>query len=182
MSSKDRRVSSSDLASKAPSPSPRLPLLRPQCELARFGVKVRFTDAPDLAADDPQVVLLTQVQGCDRRVRESQDRRTLPARQAVPRPRGRDHHLKGLLRLPAHRAQRRRRSRRRGDLRAGSSPWCGGSPPSGPPAPRSGRSAGSSTPTASPHRPASPPGGTPPSAGYCATRPTSGASTSTAPS
>ena len=32
-------------------------------ELARFGVPVRFTDAPDLAANDPQVVLLTQVQG-----------------------------------------------------------------------------------------------------------------------
>ncbi len=32
-------------------------------ELARFGVKVHFTDAPDLATDDPQAVLLTQVQG-----------------------------------------------------------------------------------------------------------------------
>jgi site-specific DNA recombinase len=32
-------------------------------ELARFDVKVHFTDAPDLAADDPQAVLLTQVQG-----------------------------------------------------------------------------------------------------------------------
>jgi site-specific DNA recombinase len=32
-------------------------------ELARFGVTVRFTDAPNLAADDPQAVLLTQVQG-----------------------------------------------------------------------------------------------------------------------
>ncbi|GAB7007762.1 recombinase family protein [Nocardioides sp. AN3] len=32
-------------------------------ELARFGIKVHFSDAPDLAADDPQAVLLTQVQG-----------------------------------------------------------------------------------------------------------------------
>ena len=32
-------------------------------ELARFGVTVRFTDAPDLAAGDPQATLLTQVQG-----------------------------------------------------------------------------------------------------------------------
>jgi site-specific DNA recombinase len=32
-------------------------------ELARFGVAVHFTDAPDLATDDPQAVLLTQVQG-----------------------------------------------------------------------------------------------------------------------
>ncbi len=32
-------------------------------ELARFGVSVRFTDAPDLADGDPQAVLLTQVQG-----------------------------------------------------------------------------------------------------------------------
>jgi hypothetical protein len=31
-------------------------------ELARFGVTVRFTDAPDLAAGDPQATLLTQVQ------------------------------------------------------------------------------------------------------------------------
>jgi site-specific DNA recombinase len=32
-------------------------------ELARFGVAVRFTDAPGLADGDPQAVLLTQVQG-----------------------------------------------------------------------------------------------------------------------
>ncbi len=32
-------------------------------ELARFGVTVRFTDAPDIAPNDPQAVLLTQVQG-----------------------------------------------------------------------------------------------------------------------
>jgi site-specific DNA recombinase len=32
-------------------------------EMARLGVTVRFTDAPDLARDDPQAVLLTQVQG-----------------------------------------------------------------------------------------------------------------------
>ena len=30
-------------------------------ELARFGVRVHFTDAPDLAADDTQATLLTQV-------------------------------------------------------------------------------------------------------------------------
>ena len=32
-------------------------------ELARFGVRVRFTDAPGLDQDDPQARLLTQVQG-----------------------------------------------------------------------------------------------------------------------
>ena len=32
-------------------------------ELARFGVGVHFTDAPDLAPGDPQATLLTQVQG-----------------------------------------------------------------------------------------------------------------------
>ena len=32
-------------------------------ELDRFGVVVAFTDSPGLAADDPQSVLLTQVQG-----------------------------------------------------------------------------------------------------------------------
>jgi site-specific DNA recombinase len=32
-------------------------------ELARFGVEVHFTDAPDFAPGDPQAKLLTQVQG-----------------------------------------------------------------------------------------------------------------------
>ena len=32
-------------------------------ELARFGVEVHFTDAPDFAPGDPQATLLTQVQG-----------------------------------------------------------------------------------------------------------------------
>jgi site-specific DNA recombinase len=32
-------------------------------ELDRFGVTVAFTDSPGLAADDPQAILLTQVQG-----------------------------------------------------------------------------------------------------------------------
>jgi site-specific DNA recombinase len=32
-------------------------------ELDRFGITVAFTDSPGLAADDPQSVLLTQVQG-----------------------------------------------------------------------------------------------------------------------
>jgi site-specific DNA recombinase len=32
-------------------------------ELAQFGVTVRFTDAPDMAPNHPQAVLLTQVQG-----------------------------------------------------------------------------------------------------------------------
>ena len=32
-------------------------------ELARFGVRVHFTDAPDFAPGDPQATLLTQVQG-----------------------------------------------------------------------------------------------------------------------
>jgi len=32
-------------------------------ELARFGVEVHFTDAPDFATGDPQAILLTQVQG-----------------------------------------------------------------------------------------------------------------------
>ena len=32
-------------------------------ELARFGVRLRFTDAPGLDEDDPQAKLLTQVQG-----------------------------------------------------------------------------------------------------------------------
>ena len=34
-------------------------------ELDRFGVAVVFTDSPGLAADDPQAVLLTQVQGVE---------------------------------------------------------------------------------------------------------------------
>lgn len=75
--------------------------------------------------------------GRDRRVREGQDRRTVPARQAVPRPRREDHHLEDLLRLPARRPHRRRTWR-------STSPkprWCGASSPTGPRASRSARSA-----------------------------------------
>ena len=55
--------------------------------------------------------------GRDRRIRAGQDRRTVPAGQAVPRPvRGGDH-LEGPLRLPAH-PPRPRRPGAPGDLRA----------------------------------------------------------------
>ena len=52
-------------------------------ELARFGVTVAFTDSPGLAADDPQVDPAHPGPRRDRRIREGQDRRTLPARQTV---------------------------------------------------------------------------------------------------
>jgi hypothetical protein len=59
-------------------------------ELNRFGVTVTFTDSPGLAADDPQATPAHPGAGRNRRIRESQDRRTIPARQTVPGPRGRD--------------------------------------------------------------------------------------------
>ena len=86
-------------------------------ELARFGVAVRFTDAPDLAAGRPAGHAAHPGAGRDRRIREGEDRRTLPARQAVPRPRRRGHHLEDRLRLPAGRPHRHRRGAP-GDLRA----------------------------------------------------------------
>ena len=56
--------------------------------------------------------------GRDRRIRESQDRRTLPARQTVSGPRRRDRHLEGFLRLPPHPPQRRHRPSTPRGLRA----------------------------------------------------------------
>ena len=55
--------------------------------------------------------------GRDRRVRAGQDRRTVPAGQAVPRPRRRGDFLEGTLRLPA-RPTRPRRPGTPGDLRS----------------------------------------------------------------
>ena len=81
-------------------------------ELARFGVTVAFTDCPRPGRRRPASRAAHPGPGRDRRIREGQDRRTLPARQAVPRPRRRDHHLEGPLRLPAHRRAARRPARR----------------------------------------------------------------------
>ena len=78
-------------------------------ELDRFGVTVRFTDSPGLAADDPQASAAHPGPRRDRRIREGQDRRTLPARQTVPGPRRRGRHLEIPLRLPAHSPQHRHR-------------------------------------------------------------------------
>ena len=75
-------------------------------ELARFGVEVRFTDAPPLRRR-PAGHPAHPGAGRDRRVREGQDRRTVPARQAVPRPRRRGGHLEDPLRLPPHPPQTR---------------------------------------------------------------------------
>ena len=86
-------------------------------ELARLGVTVRFTDAPDLAAGDPQATLLTQVQGVIAEYEKAKIAERVPARQAVPRPRRRDHDLEDQLWLPAGRPHRRRRGAP-GDLRA----------------------------------------------------------------
>ena len=87
-------------------------------ELDRFGVTVAFTDSPGLAADDPQADPAHPGAGRDRRIRESQDRRTLPARQTVSGPRRRDRHLEGFLRLPPHPPQRRHRPSTPRGLRA----------------------------------------------------------------
>ena len=87
-------------------------------ELARFGVAVHFTDAPDFAARRPASHPAHPGAGRDRGVREGQDRRTVPARQAVPRPRRGNHHLENPLRLPPGRPQRGDRPGAPGDLRA----------------------------------------------------------------
>ena len=79
-------------------------------ELDRFGVAVALTDSAGLAADDPA----HPGAGRDRRVREGQDRRTLPARQTVSRAPVRSSPGK-LPRLPSYSPQRRhRRSAPRG--------------------------------------------------------------------
>jgi Resolvase, N terminal domain len=67
-------------------------------ELARFGVRVMFSDAPAFD-DDPQGRLLTQIQGVYRRVRKGQDGRALPPRQAVAVPLRRGGLLEGPVRL-----------------------------------------------------------------------------------
>lgn len=56
-------------------------------ELDRLRVRVLFSDAPPID-DDPQARLLTQVQGVIRRARAGQDRRAVPAGQAVAFPLG----------------------------------------------------------------------------------------------
>ena len=56
--------------------------------------------------------------GRDRRIREGQDRRTLPARQTVSGPRRRGRHLEGFLRLPPHCPQPRHRPSTPRGLRA----------------------------------------------------------------
>ena len=54
-------------------------------ELARHGVTVCFADAPAID-DDPPVAVADAGAGRHRRVRAGQDRRALPARQAVALP------------------------------------------------------------------------------------------------
>jgi site-specific DNA recombinase len=52
-------------------------------ELARFGVTVAFTDSPGALRRRPAGHPAHPGAGCDRRIREGQDRRTQPARQTV---------------------------------------------------------------------------------------------------
>ena len=51
-------------------------------ELTRHGVTVRFADAPDIADDPPGPTSHPGARG-DRRIRAGQDRRAIPAREAV---------------------------------------------------------------------------------------------------
>ena len=87
-------------------------------ELDRFGVTVAFTDSPGAGRRRPASHPAHPGPGRDRRIRESQDRRTLPARQTVSGPRRRGRHLEGVLRLPAHSPQRRHRPSTPRGLRA----------------------------------------------------------------
>ena len=150
-------------------------------ELERFGVTVAFTDAPGLAADDPQAVLLTQVQGViaeyeKAKIAERYRRGKLFRARAgeivtwktsygyrrIPRSAATGQaHLRNLRTRGRRGATHLHRPRCRHHDRA--------------------KSVAASTPKPSRHQPANPPGATPPSAGCCATKPTSAASTTTAP-
>ena len=149
-------------------------------ELDRFGVAVVFTDSPGLAADDPQSTLLTQVQGViaeyekakiAERYRRGKLFRPAPARSSPGRLPTATAALPAAP-PPAKHTTRSTNPRPR---------WCGGSSPTAPSVSPCVRSVAGSTPTQYPHRPASQPGAIPPSAGCCATRPTSAGSTTTAP-
>ena len=150
-------------------------------ELDRFGVDRRLHRLPGAGRRRPAIGTAHPGPRRNRRIREGQDRRTLPARQTVPGPRRRDRHPgrppTATAAFPAAPPPAKRTSR-------STSPrprWCGGSSPTAPPASPCARSADASTPTQHHHRPANPPGAPPRSAGCCATRPTSAGSTTTAP-
>ena len=88
----------------SPGPHVRLPGHRPRRALAPRGCGVVPRHAADRgrsagAAADPGT-------GGDRRVRARQDRRALPARQAVACPRRRGRRLEGAVRLSSHRPRR----------------------------------------------------------------------------
>ena len=95
-------------------------------ELARFGVSVRVHRRPRPGRRRPASQAAHPGPGRDRRVRAGEDRRTLPARQAVPRPRRGGARLEGALRLPA--PPPRRATARRTWRSSNPRPrWCGGS-------------------------------------------------------
>ena len=118
-------------------------------ELARFGVTVRFTDAPDLAAGDPQATLLTQVQGVIAEYEKAKIAERYRRGKLFRARAGEITTWKTALRLPARRPQPAA-SRRTWRSTNPKPRWCGASSPTGPRASRSARSAGGSTPTAVP--------------------------------
>ncbi len=140
----------------------------------------RTTDSPGLAADDPQATLLTQVQGV---IAEYEKAKIAERYRRGKLFRARAGEIViwkasyGYRRIPrstatgqAHHEVYEPRPRGPADLhRPRAASQCA-------------RSADASTLTQHRHRPANPSGGTPRSAGCCATRPTSAGSTTTAPS
>ena len=78
-------------------------------ELARFGVAVAFTDSPGLAADDPQAVLLTQVQGVIAEYEKAKINERY-RRGKLFEARAGSGHLEDLVRLPPDPTQRRDRA------------------------------------------------------------------------
>ena len=149
-------------------------------ELARFGVTVHFTDAPDFAPGDPQATLLTQVQGV---IAEYEKAKIAERYRRGKLFRARAGEITTWKTAYGYRRVARSAATGPAHLEIYE--------PEAAVVRRifTDRAAGttvreicrSSTPTGCRPRPGSRPGRTPPCPGCCATRPMSGGSTSTAP-
>jgi site-specific DNA recombinase len=130
-------------------------------ELARFGIKVHFSDAPDLAADDPQAVLLTQVQGVIAEYEKAKIAERYRRGKLFRARAGEITTWKAPTATGASPAARQlaRRTWRSTNPKPRS---CAASSPTASAARRSVRSVATSTPRPCPHRPAGRLGATPP--------------------
>ena len=132
-------------------------------ELARFGVTGAFTDAPGPAADDPQAMLLTQVQGVIAEYEKAKIAERYRRGKLFRARAGEITAWKAALRLPPRRAQRGQRPGASGDLRTRSRGRAPDLHRHASPAATDPRDLPpSSTPTLCPPRPAGRPGAPPP--------------------